>query len=171
MGCWQRGRRSSMRTAIPATATRRNTTRPAMTPCPRARARAPAATSRCRPFKQRRLSSLPPPSCIPRMTFSLCSARTDFSGTETPRTFLMTPPRLLSRTLLAVALAATAAVSFAKDISLLNVSYDPTRELYQDIDAAFPKYWKAKTGDDLKVNTSHGGSGPPTRAGPDSPDA
>ena len=71
----------------------------------------------------------------------------------------MTTSRLLSRTLLALALTASAAVSFAKDITLLNVSYDPTRELYADIDAAFPKYWKAKTGDDLKINASHGGSG------------
>ena len=52
----------------------------------------------------------------------------------------MTTPRL-SRTLVALALAATAAASFAKEITLLNVSYDLTRELYQDIDAAFPKYW------------------------------
>src|ERR1700754_544275 len=86
-------------------------------------------------------------------------------------TFLMTTPRLLTRTFLAVALAATAAVSFAKDITLLNVSYDPTRELYQDIDATFPKYWKARTGDDLKVNASHGGSGAQSRAVQDGLDA
>ena len=82
----------------------------------------------------------------------------------------MTTPRL-SRTLAALALAATAAVSFAKEITLLNVSYDPTRELYQDIDAAFPKYWKAKTGDDLKINASHGGSGAQSRAVQDGLDA
>jgi len=83
----------------------------------------------------------------------------------------MTPPRLLSRTLLPVALAASAAVAFAKDITLLNVSYDPTRELYQDIDASFPKYWKARTGDDLKINASHGGSGAQSRAVQDGLDA
>src|ERR1700760_654773 len=83
----------------------------------------------------------------------------------------MTTPRLLARTFLAVALAATAAVSFAKDITLLNVSYDPTRELYQDIDASFPKYWKARTGDDLKINASHGGSGAQSRAVQDGLDA
>src|SRR6201996_7810393 len=94
-----------------------------------------------------------------------------FPRTETPRTSLMTTPRILSRTLLAVTLAATAAVSFAKDITLLNVSYDPTRELYQDIDAAFPKYWKAKTGDDVKINASHGGSGAQSRAVQDGLDA
>ena len=83
----------------------------------------------------------------------------------------MTTPRRLSRTLVALTLAATAAVSFAKEITLLNVSYDPTRELYQDIDAAFPKYWKAKTGDDLKINASHGGSGAQSRAVQDGLDA
>jgi sulfate transport system substrate-binding protein len=47
----------------------------------------------------------------------------------------------------------------AADITLLNVSYDPTRELYQDYNAAFSKYWKAKTGDNVTVKASHGGSG------------
>ena len=47
----------------------------------------------------------------------------------------------------------------AADISLLNVSYDPTRELYQDFNRAFAKYWKAKSGDEVKVKQSHGGSG------------
>src|SRR5262245_3840860 len=43
--------------------------------------------------------------------------------------------------------------------TLLNVSYDPTRELYQEYNAAFAKHWKAKTGDTLSVKSSHGGSG------------
>jgi sulfate/thiosulfate-binding protein len=47
----------------------------------------------------------------------------------------------------------------AKEIKLLNVSYDPTRELYTEYNAAFAKYWKAKTGDDVTVSQSHGGSG------------
>ena len=58
--------------------------------------------------------------------------------------------------LLASSLAASAG---AKEIKLLNVSYDPTRELYQEFNPAFAKYWKAKTGDDVVVNQSHGGSG------------
>ena len=58
--------------------------------------------------------------------------------------------------LLAFSLVTTAC---AKEIKLLNVSYDPTRELYQDYNAAFAKYWKAKTGDDVVVSQSHGGSG------------
>jgi len=52
----------------------------------------------------------------------------------------------------------------AKEITLLNVSYDPTRELYQDFNAAFARYWKAKAGDDVRVNQSHGGSGKQARA-------
>ena len=47
----------------------------------------------------------------------------------------------------------------AKEIKLLNVSYDPTRELYTEYNTAFAKYWKDKTGDDVKVDQSHGGSG------------
>jgi sulfate/thiosulfate-binding protein len=54
--------------------------------------------------------------------------------------------------------------SSAADISLLNVSYDPTRELYQDYNVAFAKYWKARTGDDVTVSQSHGGSGKQARA-------
>jgi len=59
----------------------------------------------------------------------------------------------------------------AKDVKLLNVSYDPTRELYVDFNAAFAKHWKAKTGDDVKVNQSHGGSGKQARAVIDGLDA
>jgi sulfate transport system substrate-binding protein len=48
--------------------------------------------------------------------------------------------------------------------TLLNVSYDPTRELYQDFNAAFIKYWKAKTGQTVTIKQSHGGSGGQARA-------
>jgi sulfate/thiosulfate transport system substrate-binding protein len=64
--------------------------------------------------------------------------------------------------LLGLALAASAAG--AAEVKLLNVSYDPTRELYQDFNAAFAKHWKAKTGDDVVVEQSHGGSGKQARA-------
>ncbi len=59
---------------------------------------------------------------------------------------------------------ALSASGFAAEIKLLNVSYDPTRELYQDYNAAFAKYWKAKTGNDVVVKQSHGGSGKQARA-------
>ena len=73
-----------------------------------------------------------------------------------------------------IALVAVLAVSVAAppppaaqaqpDVTLLNVSYDPTRELYQDFNAAFSKYWKGKTGQTVTVNQSHGGSGKQARA-------
>jgi sulfate transport system substrate-binding protein len=65
--------------------------------------------------------------------------------------------------LAALALALTAGAS-AKTIELLNVSYDPTRELYADFNKAFAAYWKAKTGDDVTIKQSHGGSGKQARA-------
>ena len=64
----------------------------------------------------------------------------------------------------------TSVAAFAKEIELLNVSYDPTRELYQEYNLAFAKYWKAKTktatepGDDVTVKQSHGGSGKQARS-------
>ncbi len=63
----------------------------------------------------------------------------------------------------ALALAA-AGGALAKPITLLNVSYDPTRELYADYNPAFARYWKAKTGDDVTVKQSHGGSGAQARS-------
>jgi sulfate transport system substrate-binding protein len=54
--------------------------------------------------------------------------------------------------------------SQAAEIKLLNVSYDPTRELYQEYNPAFAKYWKAKSGDTVTVSASHGGSGKQARA-------
>lgn len=54
---------------------------------------------------------------------------------------------------------ALAAAAQAKEIKLLNVSYDPTRELYTEYNAAFAKYWAGKTGDTLTISQSHGGSG------------
>lgn len=54
--------------------------------------------------------------------------------------------------------------AFAGQISLLNVSYDPTRELYQDVNQAFSAQWQAKTGEELTIQQSHGGSGRQARA-------
>ncbi|EKR71437.1 sulfate ABC transporter substrate-binding protein [Leptospira noguchii] len=53
---------------------------------------------------------------------------------------------------------------FAKDVNLLNVSYDPTRELYAEYNKLFASYWKSKTGDEVRVNQSHGGSGKQARS-------
>lgn len=72
---------------------------------------------------------------------------------------------LLKNITLALALGATVFVSTAAaaDLTLLNVSYDPTRELYKDVTLSFAKYWKAKTGDNVKIKQSHGGSGKQAR--------
>jgi sulfate/thiosulfate transport system substrate-binding protein len=67
-------------------------------------------------------------------------------------------------TLLTLLALAAAAWSSAKTIVLLNVSYDPTRELYVEYNKVFADYWKAKTGDDVVVKQSHGGSGKQARA-------
>jgi len=87
----------------------------------------------------------------------------------------MTTRRQLIRALPAVAITATLAsglalptAAFAQaapaPVTLLNVSYDPTRELYVDINAAFAKAWKAKTGQDVTIKQSHGGSGKQARS-------
>ena len=65
---------------------------------------------------------------------------------------------------LGLALLLGAATSFAAGVKLLNVSYDPTRELYQEFNAAFAKHWKAKTGQDVEIQQSHGGSGKQARS-------
>ncbi|MCR5875225.1 sulfate ABC transporter substrate-binding protein [Phenylobacterium sp. J426] len=63
------------------------------------------------------------------------------------------------------------AQSKARELTLLNVSYDPTRELYKEINAAFRAYWKGRTGQALNINQSHGGSGKQARAVIDGLDA
>jgi sulfate transport system substrate-binding protein len=55
-------------------------------------------------------------------------------------------------------------VQAADSVTLLNVSYDPTRELYDSYNAAFARYWKAKTGQTVRINQSHGGSGKQARS-------
>ncbi len=71
---------------------------------------------------------------------------------------------------LALALAAGPAQAQAP-VSLLNVSYDPTRELYAEFNQAFAKHWKAKTGQNVSIRQSHGGSGKQARSVIDGNDA
>jgi sulfate/thiosulfate-binding protein len=80
---------------------------------------------------------------------------------------------MLLKKLVQVALSAAlvAPVAYAADVSLLNVSYDPTRELYQDVNQTFAKQWQAKTGDKVTIRQSHGGSGKQARAVIDGLDA
>jgi sulfate/thiosulfate-binding protein len=66
---------------------------------------------------------------------------------------------------LVVAAGGAGSQAYAADsVTLLNVSYDPTRELYESFNVAFAKYWKAKTGQTVKINQSHGGSGRQARS-------
>ncbi|WP_425260630.1 sulfate ABC transporter substrate-binding protein [Rubrivivax sp. RP6-9] len=70
------------------------------------------------------------------------------------------PARARRRLLAAAAAALAAPAAFAqRQVTLLNVSYDPTRELYQDFNKAFAAHWKQRTGDTVTVRQSHGGSG------------
>ncbi|MDD5200049.1 MAG: sulfate ABC transporter substrate-binding protein, partial [Terrimicrobiaceae bacterium] len=60
--------------------------------------------------------------------------------------------------------AALVATVTAAETTILNVSYDPTRELYAEYNQAFAKHWKEKTGQEIKIDASHGGSGKQARA-------
>ncbi|MFZ6814811.1 sulfate ABC transporter substrate-binding protein [Undibacterium sp. Rencai35W] len=71
----------------------------------------------------------------------------------------------------AFAVAGLSSAVFAADVTLLNVSYDPTRELYQEVNQGFTKQWKAKTGDNVSIKQSHGGSGKQARTVIDGLDA
>jgi sulfate transport system substrate-binding protein len=70
--------------------------------------------------------------------------------------------KLIATTLACALLATTTAQ--AANVTLLNVSYDPTRELYKDLNGAFGAQWKQKTGDTVTINMSHNGSGAQSRA-------
>ena len=73
-------------------------------------------------------------------------------------------PRTIARNLVAALLSVALVGTAQADTTLLNVSYDPTRELYQDFNAAFAKYWKNKTNETVTVKQSHGGSGKQARS-------
>ncbi len=78
----------------------------------------------------------------------------------------MTTRNWLHRTSIALAtvLGLGIAAAQAAEVTLTNVSYDPTRELYKAYNALFAKYWKEKTGDTVTIKVSHGGSGKQARA-------
>jgi sulfate/thiosulfate-binding protein len=88
------------------------------------------------------------------LKFSTSTFRTAVTGLLSP---------VLSSMLL---VGGATAISFnvqAADVTILNISYDPTRELYQDINKAFAKQYKTQTGDNVKIKQSHGGSGKQAR--------
>ena len=76
----------------------------------------------------------------------------------------MFPLRQWHRWVVLAVLSLAAGLVQAANVTLLNVSYDPTRELYKQYDAAFAQYWKAKTGDVVTVRQSHGGSAKQARS-------
>src|SRR6187551_3446900 len=80
----------------------------------------------------------------------------------------MTNPNWKRRLLLAlttsVFIGGASTVAQASEVTLLNVSYDPTRELYVDFNKSFAEYWQKKTGDTVKISQSHGGSGKQARS-------
>src|SRR6476659_1003625 len=71
---------------------------------------------------------------------------------------------LVRNFLLSMALVSAAPAAAAAPAELLNVSYDPTRELYQDINSAFARNWAARTRQQVTIKQSHGGSGKQARA-------
>jgi sulfate/thiosulfate transport system substrate-binding protein len=73
-------------------------------------------------------------------------------------------PKIASMILTTAIAAAGLSFSAAAQTTLLNVSYDPTREFYQEFNTAFAKHWKSKAGEDVKFNQSHGGSGKQSRS-------
>jgi len=90
--------------------------------------------------------------------FSFSSHRFAFAA------LLAAGPGRLPRLGLAAALLTAAMAAGAADITLLNVSYDPTREFYQEYNQAFAKHWQAQRGDSVEIRQSHGGSGKQARA-------
>ena len=70
----------------------------------------------------------------------------------------------MKKSLIILLVTLSLASASAKTVELLNVSYDPTRELYQEYNKAFADYWKKQSGDDVTITQSHGGSGKQARA-------
>jgi sulfate/thiosulfate-binding protein len=111
-----------------------------------------------------------PTSTAAPTTAPTTGAPTATSATAAPTTALATAaptaaPNTVAPTATAAAAAPAATVAGSKGaVEILNVSYDPTRELYQAFNAAFAKDWKEKNGQDVSVKQSHGGSGSQARA-------
>jgi sulfate/thiosulfate transport system substrate-binding protein len=79
--------------------------------------------------------------------------------------------RHFPRALLVFSLLASAGIAVAEDVEILNVSYDPTREMYREFNERFSDYWHERTGDEVTVQMSHGGSGSQARSVIDGLDA
>ncbi len=77
---------------------------------------------------------------------------------------MKTEASYLSKLFISLTIALSALSALAKDVTLLNVSYDPTRELYVEFNVAFAKHWQEKTGQRVTIQQSHGGAGKQARA-------
>jgi sulfate transport system substrate-binding protein len=95
------------------------------------------------------------------MTFSITRRAIAVRDTHTVHSNVAWPA---TKFVLTVALILCAGTPARAELKLLNVSYDPTRELYENYNAAFAKHWKEKTGEDITIEQSHGGSGSQARA-------
>src|ERR1700754_3224837 len=93
---------------------------------------------------------------------------TGFAGSALKRTKMSARGESAKQVFASLAISGAALLGLASqahaDTTLLNVSYDPTRELYQDVNAAFGKQWKAQTGESITFKQSHGGSGAQARS-------
>jgi sulfate transport system substrate-binding protein len=89
---------------------------------------------------------------------------TEFLKTPSRRGIIAAGAGLAAAAAAPALLGAGAAFAQGKKATLLNVSYDPTRELYKDINAAYARYWKEKVGQDIDIQQSHGGSGKQARS-------
>ncbi|MEY4765637.1 MAG: hypothetical protein RI907_2310 [Pseudomonadota bacterium] len=122
------------------------------------------------PHKQTRIHSYLKPGPIPSIDSSLTQIESNMNSHSQSRRQVSTVALAALLSLSALASLAPV-VAHAKEVTLLNVSYDPTREFYADYNKLFAKHWKAKTGDDVVVKASHGGSGKQARSVIDGLDA
>jgi len=96
--------------------------------------------------------------------WELEQSRPDFEPDPPPERRSSAGAMLVAIVLGVLVLLGGIGAALAAERTLLNVSYDPTRELYVDFNAAFAKYWKDQTGETVTINQSHGGSGKQARA-------
>src|SRR5207245_1392249 len=90
--------------------------------------------------------------------------RASSGGAGRKRSWQVLRTTLIGSVVIAALTSCTHPAPVQADKTLLNVSYDPTRELYQDFNQAFARYWKKKTGEKVTIRQSHGGSGKQARS-------
>ena len=86
-----------------------------------------------------------------------------FNEIPSPTVHSDTESQMIRISTIAILMTLINSVSLRAEVQLLNVSYDPTRELYAEFNKVFARHWKAETGEDVRIATSHGGSGAQSR--------